>query len=176
MNLWKDIETGPRPPAEIFVVVEIPKGSRNKYEYSKEWNAIHLDRVLYSPLHYPGEYGLIPRTYYDDDDPFDAIVIMDEPTYPGCIIDARPIALLKMLDSGEADDKVLCVPINDPKYAEYTDINDVQNHFLKEVAHFFEVYKRLEGKETTILGWEGADAAKERIQYSMDLFKRVIEV
>ena len=97
-NLWKDIETGPQPPEEIFVVVEIPKGSRNKYEYSKEWNAIHLDRVLYSPLHYPGEYGLIPRTYYDDGDPFDAIVIMDEPTYPGCIIDARPIALLKMLD------------------------------------------------------------------------------
>jgi inorganic pyrophosphatase len=163
MNLWKDIETGPRPPEEVFVVVEIPKGSRNKYEYSKEWNAIHLDRVLYSPLHYPGEYGLIPRTYYDDNDPLDAIVTMDEPTYPGCIIDARPIALLRMLDSGEADDKVLCVPINDPKYAEYRDLSDVQSHFLKEVAHFFEVYKRLEGKETTVVGWEGADAAKERI-------------
>jgi inorganic pyrophosphatase len=176
VNLWKDIETGPRPPEEVFVVVEIPKGSRNKYEYSKEWNAIHLDRVLYSPLHYPGEYGLIPRTYYDDNDPLDAIVIMDEPTYPGCIIDARPIALLRMLDSGEADDKVLCVPINDPKYAEYRDLSDVQSHFLKEVAHFFEVYKRLEGKETTVIGWEGADAAKERIQYSMNLFKRVIDV
>jgi inorganic pyrophosphatase len=176
MNLWKDIETGPLPPDEIFVVVEIPKGSRNKYEYNKDWNAIHLDRVLYSPLHYPGEYGLIPQTYYDDNDPLDAIIIMDEPTYPGCIIDARPIGLLKMLDSGDADDKVLCVPLNDPKYAEYKDLDDVPSHFLKETAHFFEVYKRLEGKETTIIGWEGADAAKRRIQYAIALYRKVMNV
>ncbi len=176
MNLWKDIETGPRPPDEIFVVVEVPKGSRNKYEYNKKWNAIHLDRVLYSPLHYPGEYGLVPQTFYDDDDPLDALMLMDEPTYPGCVIDARPIGLLKMLDSGDADDKVLCVPINDPKYAEYNDLQDVPSHVLKEIAHFFEVYKRLEGKETSILGWEGADIAKERILYSMNLYKRVIDV
>ncbi len=176
MNLWKDIETGPRPPDEIFIVVEVPKGSRNKYEYNKEWDAIHLDRVLYSPLYYPGEYGLVPRTYYDDNDPLDALMLMDEPTYPGCVIDARPIGLLKMLDSGDPDDKVLCVPLNDPKYAEYDDLEDVPNHVLKEIAHFFEVYKRLEGKETSIIGWLGADVAKERIEYAMDLYKRVIDV
>ncbi len=176
MNLWRDIETGPRAPDEIFIVVEVPKGSRNKYEYNKQWDAIHLDRVLYSPLHYPGEYGLVPRTYYDDGDPLDALMLMDEPTYPGCVIDAKPIGLLKMLDSGEADDKVLCVPLHDPKYAEYDDLRDVPSHVLKEIAHFFEVYKRLEGKETSIIGWEGADVAKERIRYAMDLYKRVIDV
>ena len=176
MNLWKDIETGSNPPDEIYVVVEIPKGCRNKYEYNKEWNTIHLDRVLYSPLHYPGDYGLIPKTYYDDNDPLDAIVILDEPTYPKCIIDARPIGLLKMLDGGDKDDKVLCVPLQDPKYAEYQDISDVQSHFLKEIAHFFEVYKKLEGKMTEILGWEGADVAKGQIKYAMDLYKRVVDV
>ncbi len=176
MNLWQDIETGPRPPDEIFIVVEVPKGSRNKYEYNKKLEAINLDRVLYSTLHYPGEYGMVPRTFYDDNDPLDALMLMDEPTYPGCVIDAKPIGLLKMLDSGEADDKVLCVPLNDPKYAEFDDLKDVPSHVLKEIAHFFEVYKRLEGKETNILGWEGADVAKERIVYAMDLYNRVIDV
>lgn len=176
MNLWKDIETGPRPPEEVFVVVEIPKGSRNKYEYKRKWNAIHLDRVLLAPLRCPGEYGFIPQTRCNDKDLLEAIVVIDEPTYPSCIVDARPVGLLKMLDSGRADDKVLCVLINDPKYADYRELGDVEAHILEEVAHFFEVYKRLEGKETTVVGWEESDVAKERIQYAMDLFKRIIDV
>jgi inorganic pyrophosphatase len=176
MNLWKDIEIGRRPPEEVSVVIEVPKGSRNKYEYNRKWKAIHLERVLLAPLRCPGEYGFIPQTCCNDKDPLEAIVVIDEPTYPGCIVDVRPVGLLNMLDSGKADDKVLCVLINDPKYADYSELGDVETHILEEVAHFFEVYKRLEGKETTVVGWDEADVAKERIQYAMDLFKRMTDV
>jgi inorganic pyrophosphatase len=176
MNLWKEIQIGRRPPEEVSVVVESPKGSRNKYKYNPEWNAIHLERVFLAPLRCPGEYGFIPQTYCSDKGPLEAIVVIDEPTYAGCIIDARPVGLLNMLESGAADDKVLCVLINDPKYADYRELSDVETHILEGVAHFFEVYKRLEGKETTVVGWDEADVAKERIQYAMDLFERMTDV
>ena len=170
-NLWHQLEPGPEPPDVIYVIVEIPKGSRNKYEYSKEIGTIKLDRVLFSSLHYPGDYGLIPRTLYDDGDPLDVLVMINEPTFPGCIIEARPIGLFKMLDQGLADDKVLSVPARDPIFADYQDIKDIPQHFLKEVAHFFEVYKDLEGKRTRPVGWESAEVAKVEITRAVELYR-----
>jgi inorganic pyrophosphatase len=170
-NLWHQLEPGPDVPEIIYVIVEIPKGSRNKYEYGKELGVIKLDRVLFSSLHYPGDYGLIPRTFYDDGDPLDALVMINEPTFPGCIIEARPIGLFKMLDQGVADDKVLAVPASDPIFAGYRDIGDIPQHFLKEVAHFFEVYKDLEGKRAKPIGWEPAAEAKTEIARAIDLYR-----
>ncbi|MFB6294724.1 MAG: inorganic diphosphatase, partial [Candidatus Nanohaloarchaea archaeon] len=110
---WHDLPTGPDVPEVVWALIEIPKGSRNKYEYSKELSRYVLDRVLHSPMHYPGEYGFIPQTLYDDGDPMDIIVLMNEETFPGCAIEARPVALMRMMDDGEKDDKILAVPAED---------------------------------------------------------------
>lgn len=170
-NLWHQLDPGPNAPDIIYVIVEIPKGSRNKYEYGKELGVVKLDRVLFSSLHYPGDYGLIPRTFYDDGDPLDALVMVNEPTFPGCVIEARPIGLFKMLDRDQSDDKVLCVPARDPLFDGYLNITDIPQHFLREVAHFFEVYKDLEGVRVKPVGWEGAEVARERIQHSIAFYR-----
>jgi inorganic pyrophosphatase len=170
---WKDLPTGPDVPEEVYAVVEIPKGSRNKFEYSKKLGTYMLDRVLYSPQHYPGEYGFIPRTIYDDGDPMDIIVLMEEQTFPGCIIEARPIGLMRMNDSGEKDDKILAVPKEDPRYNDLENIDDVPNHTLKEIAQFFRTYKDLEaGKEVKVNGWDDKQAALKAVKHSVDLYKR----
>ncbi len=172
MNLWKDMPAGPNMPDEVNVIVEIPKGSRNKYEYDKETGAIVLDRVLYSSIHYPGDYGFVAQTLYDDGDPLDILVMVNEPTFSGCVIRARPIGLFRMKDRGEPDDKILAVPANDPIFGDYHDIGDIPQHFLQEVAHFFAVYKDLEGAHVKTLGWERVDRARERIRYSYEMFKK----
>lgn len=172
MNLWHELPPGPDVPDVVYTIVEIPKGSRNKYEYHKTAGIIKLDRVLYSSLHYPGDYGLIPRTYYEDGDPLDVLVMINEPTFPGCIIEARPIGLFRMTDKGLPDDKVLAVPHTDPIFAEYHDVSDIPKHFLSEVAHFFEVYKDLEGARVEPIGWEDCKAARERIQHAIGLYKK----
>jgi inorganic pyrophosphatase len=169
-NLWRELRPGPKVPDTIYAIVEIPKGSRNKYEYNKENGVIVLDRVLFSSLHYPGDYGLIPRTFYDDGDPLDILLMTNEPTFPGCIIQARPIGVFRMLDRGANDDKILAVPSTDPLFSEYHDLNDVPPHFLHEVAHFFEVYKDLEGARTKPVGWEDAAAAKKEILRAIKMF------
>jgi inorganic pyrophosphatase len=171
INLWKDIETGPRPPDIINAIIEIPAGSRNKYEYQKHTGVIRLDRVLSSSLKYPGDYGLIPRTHFDDGDPLDVLVMVTEPTFPGCVIEVRPLGIFRMLDKGEPDDKVLAVPVRNPLYESYRQLEDVPPHYLKEVAHFFSVYKDLEGVRVEPIGWESAEAAHEAIRYSMKLYR-----
>ncbi|MDQ3606890.1 MAG: inorganic diphosphatase [Gemmatimonadota bacterium] len=157
---WHDLEPGPNPPDEMTVLVEIPRGSRNKYELDKSSGLFRLDRVLYSAVHYPGDYGFFPRSYALDDDPLDALVMVTVPTFPGCAIVARPIALFRMTDLGEMDEKVLCVPVSDPLYDEFETISDVPGHFLREVEHFFRVYKDLEGGRVQTLGWEDHNAAR----------------
>jgi inorganic pyrophosphatase len=164
---WHDLEPGSDVPDRMTVVVEIPRGSRNKYELNKETGLFKLDRVLYSAVHYPGEYGFFPRTYAQDDDPLDALVMVTVPTFPGCAIDVRPVALFRMKDKGEMDEKVLCVPAHDPLYDEYDDIGDVPGHFLREVEHFFAIYKDLEGARVQPLGWEDARAARSAITDSI---------
>lgn len=170
MNLWHDLPTGPEPPGVINVLVEIPTGSRNKYEFHHEGGYIRLDRVLYSPLHYPGDYGLIPRTFYDDGDPLDVLVLIKEATFPGCVLTARPIGLFRMLDQGEPDDKVLAVAAGDPLYQDYRDIEDVPRHYLREVQHFFERYKDLEGKRVEPIGWNPRSVALDRIVHAQQLY------
>lgn len=170
-NLWRQLRTGPDAPDTVYAIVEIPKGSRNKYEYNKEHGVIKLDRVLYSSVSYPGDYGLMPQTFWEDGDPFDILVIVNQPTFPGCIIEARPIAIFHMDDRGDSDDKILAVPAQDPNFNEYKDIEDVPKHFLSEVEHFFSVYKDLEeGGRVKTMGWDNAEAAREAIRLSMKLY------
>ncbi|NCJ06518.1 inorganic pyrophosphatase [Synechococcales cyanobacterium C] len=141
-------------PGLINVLIEIPGGSKNKYEFDKDLNAFALDRVLYASVQYPFDYGFIPNTLADDGDPLDGMVIMDQPTFPGCVITARPIGMLEMIDGGDRDEKILCVPDKDPRYAGVKSLLDIAQHRLDEIAEFFRTYKNLEKKVTEILGWQ----------------------
>ncbi len=171
LHLWHNLTPGPASPDTVYVVVEVPKGSRNKYEYSKSAGVIKLDRVLYSPLHYPGDYGFVPQTYFADGDPLDILVMMNAPTFPGCIIEARPVGMFKMIDQGEPDYKILAVPATDPSFDDYHDLTDLPRHFPKEVEHFFMVYKQLQETIVTNEGWEDAAGAKAAILQSIDLYR-----
>ncbi|MEM3143402.1 MAG: inorganic diphosphatase [Candidatus Nitrosotenuis sp.] len=173
-NFWHDIETGLDIPEIINVVVEIPKGSQNKYEYDKKHNMMKLDRVLFSPFHYPGDYGIIPQTLADDGDPLDALVLVTNPTFPGILIECRPIGLLRLNDQGKADDKIICVSTTDPRYISTKDVSDIAAHNLKEMAHFFQVYKDLEGKKVEVLGWDSSDKAKSVIMDAVKNYKKVL--
>jgi inorganic pyrophosphatase len=167
VNPWHDFPVGANPPEVVTAVVEIPRGSRNKYELDKASGQFRLDRVLFSAVHYPGDYGFIPRTLHEDNDPLDIIVSINEPTFPGCQIDCRPLGVLKMLDRGEPDDKIIAVPSNDPFYNDSFDIADLSQHYLKEVEHFFHIYKDLEGRRVEIVGWEKSEVAMRVIQDSI---------
>ncbi len=171
MNPWHDFPVGAHPPEVVTAVVEIPRGSRNKYELDKISGQFRLDRVLFSAVHYPGDYGFIPRTLHEDHDPLDVIVLINEPTFTGCQIDCRPLGVLKMLDRGEPDDKIIAVPSNDPFYHEYFDIADISQHYLKEVEHFFHIYKDLEGRRVEIVGWEKSEVAMKVIQDSIERYE-----
>jgi inorganic pyrophosphatase len=143
----------------VPVLVEIPRGSRNKYELDQKTGRIFLDRVLYSSVHYPTDYGFIPDTLADDGDPVDALVVTNEPTFPGCIVPARPIGVLDMRDEKGQDHKVLCVPVGDPRFEGVEDLKHLSPHWLREIENFFQTYKTLEEKETEVVGWEDAVAA-----------------
>jgi len=151
-------------PGLVNVLIEIPAGSKNKYEFDKDLNAFALDRVLYASVQYPFDYGFIPNTLADDGDPLDGMVIMDQPTFPGCVIAARPIGMLLMIDGGDRDEKLLCVPAKDPRYAGVKTLQDVASHRLDEVAEFFRTYKNLEKKVTEIQGWKDADAVFDLVK------------
>ncbi len=144
-------------PGLINVLIEIPAGSKNKYEYDKDLQALALDRVLYSSVQYPGDYGFVPNTLADDGDPLDGLVLIDQPTFPGCVIAARPIGMLVMIDGGDHDEKILCVPDKDPRYAKVRSLQDIAPHRLDEIAEFFRTYKNLEKKVTEIRGWQDVD-------------------
>jgi inorganic pyrophosphatase len=163
INPWHDLPAGAHPPDTVTAVVEIPRGSKNKYELDKASGLFRLDRVLYSAVHYPGDYGLIPRTLHEDGDPLDILVLVSEPTFPGSQIDSRPLGVLKMRDRGDPDDKILAVPCNDPSYEEYFDIADLPQHSLKEIEHFFHIYKDLEGRRVETIGWEKSESAMKVI-------------
>lgn len=163
MDLWHDLPASPDGADHINVIVEIPKGSQNKYEYNKEHKVFALDRVLFSPMHYPGDYGIIPQTLGEDGDPLDALVLVTYPTYPGVLIEARPIGVLHMQDNGENDEKILCVPVHDVRMDHLHDVTDVMQPMREEIAHFFEVYKQLEGKKVKLGGWDSTATARDII-------------
>lgn len=149
---------------EHAVIVEIPKGSRNKYEMDHDTGDVWLDRMLFTAMQYPADYGFFPHTLAEDGDPLDALVLLQEPTFPGCHIHVRPVAVFWMSDEQGPDAKVLCVPAHDPRWADTQDIADVSEHLLLEIGHFFDVYKQLEpGKGSETRGWEGAAAAEAAI-------------
>ncbi|MFA8437969.1 inorganic diphosphatase [Pueribacillus sp. YX66] len=155
----------------VEAVIEIPTGSQNKYEFDPDSGKFKLDRVLYSPMHYPTEYGYLENTLALDGDPLDILVYTTFPTFPGCVIDARVIGFLNMSDDKGRDEKLLAVPVNDPRFDHVTQLEDMPEHVLKEIAHFFRVYKDLENKETIIEGWEDADKAAKLIDECIARFK-----
>ena len=157
----------------ISVVIEIPKGSRNKYEYDHEKKIIKFDRMLFSSVHYPSDYGFIPETLGEDGDPLDALVLVTEPTFPGCMIEARPIGLFKMVDEKGVDDKILCVPVKDPLWNHIYAIEEVPQNFLKEIEHFFTIYKDLEEKKTDAKGWRDLEAALKVIEEAKKRFQEM---
>ncbi len=178
VNYWKNLKPGPNPPDIIYVVVEVPRGSRNKYEYDTEHGVFYLNRVLGTAFHYECDYGFIPQTLCEDEGPLDAMVLTDRPTFPGCVIQARPVCLMHMIDTERVDDKILAVPVGDPRYNEVKEIKDLGRafmssaHIIKELTHFFNHYKDLEGKRTEVLEWKEAGEAKKRIVEAVQFYKQ----
>ena len=168
-NVWHDIESGTKE--SLNVIVEIPKLSRVKYELDKETGLIKYDRVLYSPMHYPANYGFVPRTLWDDGDPLDVLVLGAETLVPGCLIEARPIGVLEMNDGGEDDAKVIAVPKADPRYKNTDDISNIEPHILEEIRHFFKVYKDLQKKEVKVGEWKGKEEALAVAERSINLYR-----
>ena len=149
-NIWHNINVKRITPTDFICVIEIPKGSKTKYELDKETGYIILDRILYTSTHYPANYGFIPRTYGDDGDPLDVLLLCSEPVVPLTLVRAYPIGVISMLDGGKKDEKIIAVPFNDPNYNCYHDISELPSHVIEEMEHFFTVYKALENKTTDV--------------------------
>ena len=166
------LPTGDGAPAEVNAVIEIPRGDTNKYEYDKGLHVFRLDRNLYSPVHYPGDYGFIPSTLSGDGDPLDVLVLVDAPSFPGCVQAVRPIGALLMSDQGSEDEKILAVGLNNPIYKKLNDYSELYPHLLLEIEHFFSVYKELESKRTRIKGWEDAKVARRIVTESQERYRQ----
>ena len=158
-HAYHQIPAGTQLPRVVHAIVEIPTGRRNKYEVDKATGVIRLDRVLYSSVHYPTDYGFIPGTHAEDGDPLDILVLVEEPTFPGCRVLARPIGVLRMRDDKGPDDKIIAVPAADPRFAHVSDLAHISEHWQREIETFFRTYKLLEERETEIHGWDGPATA-----------------
>lgn len=167
---YYELPIGENAPEVFNVVVEIPKGSANKYEYDPDLHIFRLDRTLYSPMHYPGDYGFIPSTMGGDGDALDVLVLVESPTFTGCVIEARTVGMLVMMDQGFEDQKLLCVPTRDPRQETVKNYSDVHPHRIREIEHFFSIYKELEGKRTETGGWRNAADAKDVIIAAREKF------
>ncbi|MBN1640288.1 MAG: inorganic diphosphatase [Anaerolineae bacterium] len=172
MNML-DLPQGDRSPEIVDAVIEIPRNSRNKVEYDHDLGVFRVDRVLYTPVRYPGDYGFIPSTLSPDGDALDVLVLVTEPTFTGCVIQVRPIGLLEMTDEAGGDEKILAVPQTDPRFEEIHDLSDLPRHLLREAHYFFDIYKELEGKETAVLGWHGVERAHEVIRDAVERYARL---
>ncbi len=163
MSNYLHLPIGNQSPEIVTAVIEIPKDSGNKYEYDKQLHVFRLDRNLYSPIHYPADYGFIPQTLAEDGDPLDILVLGETPTFPGCVFHARPIGMFEMLDQGIPDEKILAYATGNPRYAQIESFREILPHLLREIEHFFSIYKDLEGKRTKALGWKDSAAAHQMI-------------
>ena len=171
MNLWHDLSLGEKAPEEFNVIVEIPKGSKNKYEIDKETGLIKLDRAMKSSQDYPFDYGFAPQTLWEDDDALDVVILSTYPLSTGILVKVRPVAVMRMTDGGDSDDKIIAVPVEDPRWDNTNDLADINPHTVKEFQHFFETYKSIEEKVVTINDVEGKEKAIEAVKKSIDLYK-----
>lgn len=172
MNPWHDFEMRRVTPERFVAVVEISKGGKNKYELDKPTGMLKLDRVLYTSTHYPANYGLIPLTLADDNDPLDVLIMCQETIAPMCIVECKPLGVMTMIDDDEKDEKIIAVPVGDPSMEHYTDISQLPDHNFQEMRHFFEVYKALEGKNTFVERMEGHYTAEKVIETCMEAYQK----
>lgn len=172
MNVWHSIDSNRIKSDRFFACIEISKGSKNKYELDKNTGLLKLDRILYTSTHYPANYGFIPKTYAEDNDPLDVLVLCTESIVPLTIVECKPIGVMHMVDNGQADEKIIAVCVHDPFYKDYESIKDLPSHVSEEIKHFFKVYKSLEGKETKVENnLEDAENAKKIIEESLARYK-----
>ena len=172
MNIWHDIDSSRITRKDFEAVIEISKGSKMKYELDKETGLLKLDRVLHTSTHYPANYGFIPKTFADDNDPLDVLVLCSEQIEPMALVRCYPIGVISMMDGGHADDKIIAIPFGDPTYNEYKDISQLPKHIFNEMTHFFKVYKMLENKDTVIDEAKGALSAVEIIEDAIEGYKK----
>jgi inorganic pyrophosphatase len=173
MHPWHDLDPS-RVSAERFAaIVEITRGGKTKYELDKATGLLRLDRILYTSTHYPANYGMIPRTYAGDNDPLDVLILCQEPLLPMCIVDCYPIGVMTMIDNEELDEKIIAVPVSDPANNCYHDIAELPQHLMSETKHFFEVYKTLEGKTTSVERFDGVDEARRIIVKCIEKYRQV---
>lgn len=168
LNPWHDVDPG--TPDNITTIIEIQKGSKNKYEMDKKTGLIKLDRAMHTAQDYPFDYGFVPQTLWDDGDPLDIVVLTTYPLFPGVMVHVRPVGILNMIDGGESDAKIIAVPNEDPRFEHIKDLQDVNKHTIKEIDHFFLTYKKLQHKEVTIHSIEGADAAIKAFEKGLKLY------
>ncbi len=171
MNIWHDMDPAAITPTDFTAVIEIPSGSKCKYELDKYTGFLKLDRILYTSTHYPANYGFIPRTFADDGDPLDVLVLCSEPIYPMTLIRVYPIGVMRMIDGGKMDDKIIAVPVSDPTYFGISSIRELPSHVFDEIMHFFTVYKQLENKETDVRSLFDRDMAVQIIADAIDCYK-----
>jgi inorganic pyrophosphatase len=171
-NLLHDISPGENLPEEITVVVEIQKGSKNKYELDKGTGMIKLDRVMHTGQDYPFDYGFVPQTHWHDGDPLDVVLLTTYPLVPGLLLEARPVGVMDMIDNGESDAKIIAVPVEDPRFNTVHDLKDVNAHTIEEIKHFFETYKQIQKKTVTIPTIRDAQAAKSVIREAVDMYNK----
>lgn len=175
MNIWHDVDDRRINEDRFIACIEIPKGSKMKYELDKESGRLILDRVLYTSTHYPQNYGFIPRTYADDDDPLDVLVMCQEKIEPLCLVECYPIGVIKMIDSDRIDEKIIAIACGDPSLNSHQDICDLPQHVFEEISHFFTVYKQLEGKATSVTETAGREEAQRIISKSIKAYKDKFE-
>ncbi len=173
MNIWHDISADRITPERFTAVIEISKGSKNKYELDKETGLIRLDRILYTSTHYPANYGFIPRTYADDLDPLDVLVICSQEIMPLTLVDVYPVGVIKMMDSGHLDEKIIAIPFSAPNYNKFRSVYELPEHIFNEMRHFFSVYKQLEDKQTVVDDLAGPEEAKRIISEAIAHYREV---